>query len=374
MVSAAMERKCWTRNRKGILYPNLSVMLVASPGIGKTEAVKAAEKIILECKKINVLPRSVTSASIIDVLKRSTKQYINGSGGPVDYHSALMLTAELGTMISAHDLEFLSILNDLYDGPEFYSQQRRHFNEGKEILVSKPQISVLAGTQPAFLAHLLPEEAWSMGATSRMILIYAGMFHDSSDVFGEEMEILPHAHLTRMLGMFGEQSGEFKWTDEAMGLFNAWKVAKYSPVPEHSKLQHYLPRRPVHVIKLAMVSAMSRTGKRLVEGEDFIRATDWLLSAERVMPDIFREMAGKSDNDVLMELHYFMWQLITQRKARKQPANVADSELWDFLRFRVPGEKIPRILEVAERSHIIQRDPADAARWVAKPKHMHGVE
>lgn len=375
-VASSMERKCWTRNRKGTLYPNLFVVLVASPGIGKTEAVKTVESIVTASKKINVMPRSVTQASIIDVLKRGTKSYINGSGGPVDYNASMIVNAELGTLIHAYDLEFLSILNDLYDNPEHYNQQRRHFNEGKEVLIAKPQVSMLAGTQPAFLAHLLPEEAWNMGSTSRMILIYAGAFHDDSDVFGS-LDDLPQrssAWLTQRLGQFGEKSGEFHWTDEAMELFNKWKKQKYGPVPEHSKLQHYLPRRPVDVIKLSMVSALSATGELKVRGEDFIRATDWLLAAERVMPDIFREMAGKSDNDVLMELHYFMWQIMTQRRAKKQEVNLAESELWDFLRYRVPGEKIPRVLEVAERSHIIMRDVLNPAKWIAKPKHQHGVE
>lgn len=375
-VGAAMERRCWTKNKKGILFPNLSVLLVASPGIGKTEGIKRIEKILKDSKKVVVMPKSLTSASLVDVLKRATKTYLSVGGTPVEYHSGMILTSELGTMISAHDLEFLSLLNEIYDSPDVYAQQRRHFNEGKEVQILNPQLNILAGTQPAFLAHLLPEEAWSMGATSRMILVYAGQFHDDSDVFGdlEEEEFSDRAALTARLGFFGEQSGQFLWMPDAMEMFNRWKKSKYAPVPEHSKLQHYLPRRGIHAIKLAMISAMSATGELTVRQEDFVRALDWLLAAERIMPDIFREMAGKSDSDVLMELHYFMWQIMVQRKAKAQAANLGEGELYNFLRLRVPGEKIGRILEVAERSRIISRDPLDPAKWIARPKHQHGVE
>lgn len=377
-VAASMERKCWTRNKRGILYPNLFIMLVTSPGIGKTEAIKRIEQLILQTKKLNVMPRSLTSASLIDVLKRSNKSFLlQGSGAPIDYHSGMVITAELGTMISAHDLEFLSILNDIYDNPGQYTQQRRHFNEGKEISIINPQLNILAGTQPAFLAHLLPEEAWSMGATSRTILVYAGQFHDSKPVFSHdelEEELPDEQPLVKQLSKFAERSGQFKWTSGAMERFNAWKESGYKPIPEHSKLVHYLPRRGVHAIKLAMVSAMSSTGELVVREDDFTRATDWLISAEKIMPDIFREMAGKSDSDVLMELHYFMWQIMVQLKAKGKACNLGEGELYNFLRFRVPGEKIQRILEIAERSRIISRDPLDPARWIARPKHQHGVE
>lgn len=374
VVAASMERRCWTQTRQGILYPNLFTMLVSSPGIGKSEAIKRGEDLLLGCAALSVTPQSMTRASLIDALRAAAKTMMLPDGTIQDFHAMALVVDELGTMIAAHDLEFLSVLNKLFDNPVAHRERRRHFNEGKEIFIQRPQISILAGSQPAFLAHLLPEEAWGMGFTSRMMLIYAGMGVDSQDTFGELAPGQGSAELESRLGMFSEKCGEFVWEPAAMEMFNAWTRGKCAPIPDHSKLAHYLTRRKLIALKLAMISTISRSGELTVGSEDVIRALDWLLGAERVMPDIFREMAGKSDTDVIMELHYFMWQTMTQRKARGQPANLAESEMYNFLRFRVPGDKVARILDIAERSLIISRDKLDMVRWIARAKHMHGVE
>lgn len=374
-ISMSMERRLWTRTRHGVLYPTMFTMLIASPGIGKTEIIKRSAELLEESGKFSLAPQSITRASLIDTVRFASRQMINASGAPIDYHSLAVIIDELGVLISAHDLEFLSILNELYDTKPSYSEQRRHFNDGKRFVIEKPQLNMLAGSQPMFMAHLLPEEAWGMGFTSRMMLIYAGVGAEYQDVFGEIIEPeIPPEILVRKLSATAERTGEFKWSQPAMDIFNKWTRNKCEPIPEHSKLVHYLPRRKINVIKLAMVSSISRGGELLVEKDDVIRALDWLLGAEKVMPDIFREMAGKSDSDVLMELHYFMWSTMTQRKAKGKEANLAESELYNFLRIRVPGEKIGRIIEVAERSKIISRDAASLEKWIAKPKHMHGVE
>ena len=45
-VAAALERKVWTVNNKGRLYPNLYMFLVGPPGTGKTTTVgKVAAKL-----------------------------------------------------------------------------------------------------------------------------------------------------------------------------------------------------------------------------------------------------------------------------------------------------------------------------------------
>jgi len=374
-MAISMERRCWTQTRHGVLYPNLFTMLVSSPGIGKTEAIKRSQEVLSLADKFAMTPHSMTRAALIDALRFADKTMLGKDGAPLSYHSLALIVDELGVMIAAHDLEFLSVLNELYDTKPSYKERRRHFNEGKEILIERPQLNILAGSQPAFLAHLLPEEAWGMGFTSRMLLIYAGMGAEHMDVFGEFEEAADAApELAIGLARISEKSGAFIWSPTAQGIFNAWKKRKCEPVPEHSKLVHYLPRRHINAIKLAMVSAISRTGELRVEEDDIIRGLDWLLAAEAVMPDIFREMAGKSDSDVLMELHYFMWAAMTRLRGQKKEANIPESEMYNFLRMRVPGEKILRILEVAERSKIISRDPQNMARWIARPKHMHGVE
>ena len=102
--------------------------------------------------------------------------------------------------------------------------------------------------------------------------------------------------------------------------------------------------------------------------EDVTRAKDWLLGAEQVMPDIFREMSGKSDLLVLQELHFFMWQAYAKNK---KPLH--EGMLIHFLTGKVPSEKINRILEIAERSNMMTRH-AGTKTYTPTPKNTHGQE
>jgi hypothetical protein len=146
-----------------------------------------------------------------------------------------------------------------------------------------------------------------------------------------------------------------------------WYATGMEPVPQHSRLEHYIARRIIHTLKLSVVSATSR-GNALVTLEDFSRARDWLTHAESIMPDIFREMTQRSDGQVIQELHFFAWQLWIRDK---KP--IHESRLIHFLQNRVPSEKVRRVLEIAEKAGFFERTAGTDA-YRPRPKHEHGME
>src|SRR5882724_11244346 len=173
-IAGALERRVWVETSRGVLYPNMFCLLVGPPGVGKSNAISIVEELWYSSKKFKVAPNNVTKAALVDALLEADRKIIlpNG-GGLVEYHCLLTSSSEFGVLVPAHDLEFLSVLNYIYDNPKVYRENRRSLNKNIEII--HPQITILAGTQPGFLASLLPEEAWSMGFTSRIIMIYAGV-------------------------------------------------------------------------------------------------------------------------------------------------------------------------------------------------------
>jgi len=142
------------------------------------------------------------------------------------------------------------------------------------------------------------------------------------------------------------------------------------PIPTHSKLTHYTRARTLHLLKLTMVSAIARTGSKLIELVDVTRALAWLLEAERLMPDIFREMIGKSDTQVLEEMHYFVTAVWAKEKTRQ----VLGETIRRFLLQRVPHEKVETLIMAAERANIIARVAGTQDSWVPRPKYEHGME
>jgi len=341
------------------------ILLVSPPGVGKSEAIFHTNELWYATKDLHVAPDNLTKAALIDALASADRKHLV-EGGIMEYHSLQVACSEFGVLVPAHDLEFLSVLNHIFDNPRGYREKRRTNNLSIDII--HPQINILAGSQPGFLASLLPEEAWSMGFTSRLIMVYAGIA-PMVELFDE----LPPRDdlfqtLTSDLKSFTNLIGEFTWEESAKHDLQAWVRERMPPIPEHSKLANYIPRRIIHTLKLCMVAAVARSGELHITSEDLDRAKGWLLGAELVMPDVFRGMSLKSDAQLLMDLHWFMWKIWIVKKAP-----IHQSRLVEFLSDRTTSDKIFRVLEVAERSNMIIRQ-AGTELYTPRPRHEHGME
>jgi hypothetical protein len=101
---------------------------------------------------------------------------------------------------------------------------------------------------------------------------------------------------------------------------------------------------------------------------DVRRAQAWMFDAERLMPDIFRAMQGRSDQSIIEELHIYVsnvWR-VNQRP-------IHESLLVKFLSDRAPSEKVKHLLEIAERGGQVSRQ-AGTDMYLPKAKGRPGVE
>jgi hypothetical protein len=352
IIAGAANRRVWFETSQNILYPNLYILLVAPPGIGKTQAIERAGFFWRETTGLHVAPDSVTRASLLDTLAAATTKDILPNGDFQMYHALNVAAGEFGVLCPAHDLEFLNTLNDLYDARKTFSEARRHRGE-KILTIDYPMLHILAGTQPMYLSALLPEAAWGMGFTARVLMIYSAEII-KTDPF--EALTKGSADLKKDLVLDLESIsklwGAFEWTDEAKALLKAWHAQDLAPIPTHSRLQNYNTRRLLHVLKLCMVSSLSRHSALCIELPDVQRAQSWLLEAENKMPDIFREMAGQSDKAVIDDLYDVLWRLFI---GNKKP--IHESVIIRFLSGKVPSEKVMRVLQIALSSNVIEKVP-----------------
>jgi hypothetical protein len=363
-VSGALERRVWVNTSQAPIYPNMFILLVAKPGIGKSVIITPVKEIWRHTKTLHVAPTSMTKASLLDTLKKSVRRVVLSPLDAMEFHSLQAAASEFGNLVPAHDTEFLNVLNELYDNSPFYSEERRT-GTVKSLEIVNPSINILAGTQPEFLGTLFPEQAWGMGFMSRVIMVYSGEIIEG-DLFGpskQQPQILER--LTKRLTSLCTVSGQANLTQEAVDLIVAWRKGGMEPVPTHSKLANYTTRRLLHVIKLCTISAVSRTGKLLIEAIDVERARDWLVEVEHHMPDVFKEMGGKGDMQIVQDLHFFMW-----REYQKTKKPIHESLVFSFIGDRAASERIRNILELAERTQIL-RKVLDAPLYIPKGALNH---
>lgn len=367
-LSGALEKRVWTLTKAGPQYANLYTMLVAPPGVGKSQAINPVEGILKATKKFQLAPNSVTAASYIDALQRAHKSMLRpNNAGPLDYHHLFVFAAELGVFINAYDLNFLSIINELFDHKASYREERRHSLKDP-IEIHNPMTTLLVGSQPGFLATLLPEAAWTMGWTSRLLMVYSC---DMPDVplFGEYKKLDDEQkRLVAKLEDVAEYYGEMKWDAKAIAEMERWRKDKWGPVPDHPKLANYLPRRgTIFAVKLAMVAAMARGEQLAIRLQDVERARAWLLEIEELMPQIFRDMIMKSDDQVIEETFQYAFSVYI-----KQRTPIPGAAILRFLSQRTPADKAEKIMSLMEKSGILERQ-AGAELYIPRARELHGA-
>lgn len=371
ILAGAMERKVWFKVGKRILYPSLYVLLTGGPGVGKTDALRGVSEYWEALPELHIAPSSVSRASLIDSIALAERSVLRPTDANpyTKFNSLQAAVTEFGTFLSAYDTEFLSTLNDLYDCIR-YKESKRHMKSPIEL--PAPQLNLIAGTTPAWLGGTLPDTAWAEGFSSRLIMIYSGE-RVKVDLFSEEetdteaknlfIEDLQKVHM-----LFGPM----QMTLDVQQSLQTWYMLDCPPVPEHPKLEHYLPRRHIHFLKLCMVHSVSRSSEMIIRMEDYQRAQDMLLEAEALMPDVFKAMRSNSDANVYDEVFNYVYTLFL-----KEGKAIAEHRIIHFIGQRMPNHSITRTLEHMVHSNLLRVESMGGIggrnMYAPTPRAEHGV-
>lgn len=348
VISGALERKVWVKTKGSALYPNLYTVLVAPPGVGKTEVTWRVRAMWDALEDVHVANSSVTKAALIDSLDAATRRITDLTSVPPVYNFNTLLVAanELGVLLPAYENEFMNTLTDLYDC-KGYSESRR--TKDIKIKIERPSLSILAACTPGYLKEVLPPGAWDQGFLSRTILVYSGE-QQLSSLFHEEEDSMEH--LVDSLKEINALYGQFKFTAEAKHFIDKWYLGGQEPKPDHPRLLNYNTRRITHLLKLAMVASVSYKRDLVIDLNDVNQAMDWLIEVEFHMTDIFKAMGSGGDSQVIEEAFYFLYRLYME-DPKKQP--ILEHRLVLFLQERTPVHNIVRMIETMVRSNMIEQ-------------------
>lgn len=336
-ISGALERRCTLKTVRGSLAPNMFVLLVSPPGVGKSVIINEVLHLWQGVEGLKVAPSSTTRAGLIDTLIDSRKIDVSGSV-PVVYHSLLCASPEFGNLVPQYDNAWFNILNDLYDCGKIFSDVTRQHGEKR---IEHPHLTIIAGTQPKYLDVLLPDAAFGMGFTSRLVLIYAAEGKYVSLFANTQRSVQTFDNLQHDLKVISSLSGDFFLTPEAVERWEIVANTSFSPVPDHSKLTHYNARRAVHLLKIMMcLSAGERDDLKITE-DHVDSALSLLHETEREMPHIFSEMVTKGYADANEEVLAFI-----KEKHNETKRPIQETAIIRFLVGKVPNNQIKNTIEL----------------------------
>lgn len=346
-VSAAAERRYFLRTARGQLFPNLFIIIAGKPANGKGLALQPVRSLIAGLGPHYLGASSMTKASLIDGLNDSQRSIINQAAGKTEEYNCLNICSpEFQVLFPAYDTAFLATLTDVYDGFEFSETLRGRKSE--PIVLPRALMTMLAATTPEHFFSTFPESAWRTGFMSRAVLIWGSPIKKTDFLPSrEELEKVKgfdkslYAKIAEDLKSITEGFGEFFYDEHARQVVNKF-LDDESLIPAHPHLRDYTERRGSHVMKVCMNLVLSNNIPEFaITAPVAETAIEYLLDAETMMPDFFKDYNAGGDVTVIKNVHHQLWvDYLRHKKA------IPRSRVENFLLSHVKSFQIPGIINV----------------------------
>jgi hypothetical protein len=358
-IGAGAERRVYTQMKAGRTYPNQYVFLVGAPNSGKSVAMNHMVNLVFyaDPPPCVVGPDDLTKQGLYDSLNELG---VRGKGLDTFLYYALFIR-EIGSFMPEYNLDLSGCLTDLWDCPDVIEERKRH--QKKPLRLDFPGMSFLVCAATGALGGAIPKNGWDSGFMARSILVYsphaAPPPSDVDAVFGRsEVDEGAANAIKAKLGELADLHGEMTWNAQAQKAYLDF-LRDPEPGPAHHLLAGYNDRRPRHLCKLMMVSALAEL-RMTVTLQDFIHACTWMDITERDIPAMFSKMLVSDDERIAKDLALYVWNRCMEQQSQGFPRReweVPRDELVKFLLPRTQPHRIASYILAAEESGWINRIP-----------------
>lgn len=261
------------------VYPNLFTVLVSPPGrCKKSTAMRISREFLRKVDGINFTSDSISRERLIQDLSQCLKD---------DQSPMTAYSSEFASLLTTSGMDMVVFLTDIYDSPSEWSHKTKMGGTQKIIA---PYLNLAGGTTPDWIARSLPLDTVGIGLTSRVLFVY----QDTPRIRPWRPKLTTEQIklgelLAYDLRLISTLQGQFEFTVDAEHLYDEWYKARLDN-PNTSgdpRLNGYFERKPVHVLKVAMIIAASRHDNLQITVEDLGLAWGLLEKTEARMPKVF---------------------------------------------------------------------------------------
>lgn len=289
-IGGAAQRKIYAETQAYMAYPNMYVTLVGPAGCKKSTAIRSGRKLLKQIPTINLSADAPSVAGLMlefkDVGDRNK-----------EHQSMNAFIYELSSLYENAQETMTGFLTAIYDGDNDYLKRTR---AGGVEAIARPWLNLIAGTTPTWLGDNLSRSAVEGGLVARTLYVYSEEVIIQSpfprytpELRKMELALVNDlAHISALYGTFdfegGEQGDAYKWYD-------AWyRDRSRLPRIQDNRTTGYFTRKPQHLLKVAMLVALSKSDDLRFTVECLQIALALLNSLEPGMTKAFSSVGGNT--------------------------------------------------------------------------------
>jgi len=356
-VAGAMRRRSFFEMGYFRVYPNLYVVLVGPAGSKKSTAMNVGKKMLAQVAGVEQAVDSTTRERLILDLSTSYK----------DGHSSMTaFSSEFGSFVTNSAMDMILFLTDIYESPIEWTHRTKSGGTNK---IKAPCLNLEACTTPDWLARALPLDTVGIGLTSRILFIYQHepRIRPAFPVLSPEQKELEQI-LVHDLNIISEISGQYTLTPDAKIFYEEWYVNRRS---SHfslgdSRLNGYFERKPMHLLKVAMILSAATKDETLITTADLDRAFYHIDHAEKHMKKAFTSV-GK--NPLAFDIEQVLAAIMLA-----ESDGLAYGTLLDQFKHSVRKEELDEVLQTLMLIGLIENihEPMTGAKYYAVGAYRNG--
>lgn len=311
VIACALRKKAYLALGRIKIFPNIYAVFVAEPGVArKSQAISYAMSLLSNLTEVNISADAITKEALVQDLEKSSVDDLMPDGTAFKHSSLCIFSKEFETFLGQkkENTKMLVLLTDLFDCQELpwiYRTKGSGTNTVPSVF-----LNMLAATTPDSLASSLPSTAVGGGLTSRILFIWAEgkkkkvprptETEEEREI--KEMLLKDLFVISRIAGQYAMSSTCIKEWDK---WYNGYEENNPNRLCKDPSFNGWYSRKPMYILKIAMLVAASRSNKLLVEWDHMQQAMNELAEVESGMGFAFKAI-GKSlvtgETDTIMQI------------------------------------------------------------------------
>lgn len=289
LIAACLERKVWleqrTKHSTVCHYPNVYILLVSHPGMGKTTALNRGVDLIETLKAdkyqdLRIIPTQTTEAALVELME--PPQTVEMSPGRQHQFSSGFFYAGEASQSSLQDIygTFNNTITGFYDCPTYFRKKLKGQNRTTEI--KNVCFNLLAASTFDYLKSLVDENSVMGGFASRLIYViskerkvreskWSVAYEGEPDRILETKLVEDLHHITKLTGRFKPTAGFISRWETAYPNFAQSLIDLNS-----SRMESLMARKFTNYMKVAMLLSVSERSDLIVD------ETHWDLAVDMV--------------------------------------------------------------------------------------------